>query len=106
MECEDKKTDSCNCASPTGREASTTDTDAACKEQIPCTPAVIRTRQCRKELQVWSPSDALMSPCTQKLFGSGMRPKKSGSLPLAVLKEKQKTNITKMDGKPEDRSCD
>uniref|UniRef100_A0A914ZPT2 Uncharacterized protein n=1 Tax=Parascaris univalens TaxID=6257 RepID=A0A914ZPT2_PARUN len=95
MDKKDGSIDSCNDVTPPGR-APTTGVDVEHNEPA-STPAIIRTRQCRKEFQVSSPSDALMSPCTQKLFGNSLRTKKSGSIPLAVLKEKQKTNIASMD---------
>uniref|UniRef100_A0A0M3HSS0 Uncharacterized protein n=1 Tax=Ascaris lumbricoides TaxID=6252 RepID=A0A0M3HSS0_ASCLU len=104
MDKDDRSIGSCNDVTPPGG-APTTEVDSAREHNQPaCTPAIIRARQCRKEFQasgsslmVSSPSDALMSPCTQKLFGNGLRTKKSGSIPLAVLKEKQKTSIASMD---------
>ncbi|VDK53614.1 unnamed protein product [Anisakis simplex] len=61
---------------------------------MPCTPAIVRTRQCRQNFQISSPSDAVMSPCTKKLTGNGHHgAMKGGSIPWSLLKEKQKMNV-------------
>uniref|UniRef100_A0A914WFN2 Uncharacterized protein n=1 Tax=Plectus sambesii TaxID=2011161 RepID=A0A914WFN2_9BILA len=52
------------------------------------TPSVVRTRQFRHVFPVSSPSDNLMSPCTQKLYPN--KKKASASHPAAILREKQK----------------
>ncbi len=59
------------------------------------TPAVQRARALRHEFH--SPSDALMSPCTQKLFGHRVKKdmKVGGQLshPASILREKQHNSI-------------
>ncbi|MFH4978400.1 hypothetical protein AB6A40_005109 [Gnathostoma spinigerum] len=69
-------------------------TDSAIKSTC---SAVQRVRQHRQEFQISSPSDALMSPCTQKLVSHSYRPRARMSNPAAVLKQKQKTSIPKFD---------
>uniref|UniRef100_A0A0N5A8C8 Zgc: n=1 Tax=Syphacia muris TaxID=451379 RepID=A0A0N5A8C8_9BILA len=77
----------------------------------PCTPAVVRTRQSRKDFQVSSPSDAIMSPCTQRLFGRSRLNMGHGAHPGALLKEKQRSALTQMEqdkelGKVAKFNCD
>ena len=59
----------------------------------PCTPAVVRMRQSKKDFQISSPSDAIMSPCTQRLFGRSRLKNGYGGQPMALLKEKQKNAL-------------
>lgn len=57
------------------------------------TPAVVKVRKTRQEFHVQSPSDAVLSPCTQKLFGPGRRKAPNTSHALSVLRSKQQAKL-------------
>uniref|UniRef100_A0A0N5BN72 Ovule protein n=1 Tax=Strongyloides papillosus TaxID=174720 RepID=A0A0N5BN72_STREA len=52
------------------------------------TPAIIKLRKATQEFHVHSPSDSMLSPCTQKLFAHQLNNKKSASHPLNILRMK------------------
>lgn len=57
------------------------------------TPALIRMKKTKQEFTIHSPSDALMSPCTQKL--NAPQPKVRGvSQPQNLLRNKQHKDLT------------
>uniref|UniRef100_A0A0K0EQ73 Uncharacterized protein n=1 Tax=Strongyloides stercoralis TaxID=6248 RepID=A0A0K0EQ73_STRER len=53
------------------------------------TPAIVKLRKATEEFHTFSPSDNILSPCTQKLFANQIRGKKSASHPLNILRMKQ-----------------
>uniref|UniRef100_A0A0N4Z128 Uncharacterized protein n=1 Tax=Parastrongyloides trichosuri TaxID=131310 RepID=A0A0N4Z128_PARTI len=56
------------------------------EKEIHTTPAIIKLRKATKELNIHSPSDSMLSPCTQKLFGNQLKGKKTASHPLNILR--------------------
>ncbi|KAI1725010.1 spo12 family domain-containing protein [Ditylenchus destructor] len=56
-----------------------------------CTPALTKVRQSKLEFKVQSPSDALMSPCTQLLVGGKVQNRRIAKMshPQNLLRKKQ-----------------
>ena len=62
-----------------------------------------KVHKVRQEFHMQSPSDAALSPCTQKLFGPSRIKAPSTSQPLSVLRSKQQADVAKFNnGEPLD----
>uniref|UniRef100_A0A915D4T4 Uncharacterized protein n=1 Tax=Ditylenchus dipsaci TaxID=166011 RepID=A0A915D4T4_9BILA len=62
-----------------------------------CTPALTKVRQSRMEFKTNSPSDALMSPCTQLLANGKAQNRRTTKIshPQNVLRKKQHHDFSK-----------